>query len=168
MIKKSLLIVVLISNTLILFAQDLSFPRIGAGMQASLPVAGLSVKADLAPQHSAQVVIGLFGPFSSYSGRYAYNFNEHGNNFKTKPYIYGQAGIFKYDFQEIDLNTFQFIENTEEVFGFGVGAGMEWHYAPFSEKLRFNLEIGYGKVDFKFYDFKAISFGSGIHYYFNL
>jgi hypothetical protein len=29
----------------------------------------------LTEQHSAQAVIGIFGPFSSYYGRYIYNFS---------------------------------------------------------------------------------------------
>ena len=168
MIKKTFLLIAFVFSSSLLLAQDLSYPRLGVGMQANFPAGGLSVKADLTEQHSAQAVIGIFGPFSSYYGRYSFNFNETGDDFRIKPYLYGQAGIFNYDYPGFDENTFQLVDETESDFGFGVGAGIEWHYAPFTDKLRFNIEIGYGKVDFEFYDFKSISFGGGIHYYFDL
>jgi hypothetical protein len=168
MIKKTFLLIAFVFSSSILLAQDLSYPRLGVGMQANFPAGGLSVKADLTEQHSAQAVISVFGPFSSYYGRYSFNFNETGDDFRIKPYLYGQAGIFNYDYPKFDENTFQLVEETESDFGFGFGAGIEWHYAPFTDKLRFNIEIGYGKVDFEFYEFKSISFGGGIHYYFDL
>jgi hypothetical protein len=164
--KTFLLLAFLISSTVIL-SQDLGYPRLGVGAQTTFPAGGLSIKADLTEQHSAQAVIGVFGPFSSYYGRYSYSFQENGNNFRLRPYLYGQAGLFSYDYISFDQN-FQIIEDTENTFGFGFGAGLEYYYAPLTDKLRFNVEIGYGKVDFAFYDFKAILFGVGLHYYFDL
>jgi hypothetical protein len=93
MIKKTILLIVFVLNSCILLAQDLSYPRLGVGVQGNFPAGGLSVKADLTEQHSAQAVIGVFGSFSSYYGRYSFNFNETGKDFRIKPYVYGQAGI---------------------------------------------------------------------------
>lgn len=160
MIKKTFLLFAILLSANSLLSQELSYPRLGVGLQANFPAGGLSVKADITEQHSAQAVISFFGPFSSYYARYLYNFNESGDDFRIKPYAYGQVGIYTYDYTAIS--------EKESNFGFGFGAGIEWHYAPFSENLRFNIELGYGNVDFEFYDFNAISFGAGIHYYFGL
>ncbi len=163
--KKTVLFFVFVMVFMTSYSQESNYPRFGAGFQSSFPSGGLSVKADLTEKHSAQAVIGLFGPFSSYYGRYLYNFTEKGNDFRYKPYAYGQAGLFSYDYQRFDTN-FNSIDDTESVFGFGVGAGLEWYYAPFTEKLKINIELGYGNVNFDFYDFNAFSFGGGIHYFF--
>jgi hypothetical protein len=101
------------------------------------------------------------------SVRYLYNFSEDGKNFRIKPYLYGQVGLWSYDFQSFDQN-FQLIEDTENSFGFGAGAGIEWYYKPLSDKLRFNIELGFGKVDLIYYEWKTTTFGGGIHYYFEL
>lgn len=157
----SILFIFLINNS---FAQDLDYPRLGVGFQASFPAWGLSAKADFDETNSAQAIIGVAGPFSSYYGRYLYNFNEGGDDFVIKPYVFAQAGMYSYDYNYSYLG----LGKTENVFGYGAGAGIEWHYAPFTDKLRFSLEVGYSKVDFNHYDFKAIMFGGGIHYHFNL
>jgi hypothetical protein len=104
MIKKTFLLVVFVFSSSFLLAQDLSYPRLGVGFQANFPAGGLSVKADLTEQHSAQAVIGFFGPFSSYYGRYIYNFSESGENLLLKPYVYAQAGIWKYDIESYGLS----------------------------------------------------------------
>jgi hypothetical protein len=144
-----------------------TYPRFGLGIQMSFPAGGLSAKAEITEQHTAQAVVGIFGPFSSYFGRYAYNFPEKESevNISYKPYLFGQAGYYVFD-----INGFEGINGIEKEtsFGFGLGAGLEWCYQPFSKDLKFNFEVGYNKVDFDFYNFKSISFGAGIHYYFNL
>jgi opacity protein-like surface antigen len=169
MIKKMFLLVAFMFATSILVAQDLSYPRLGVGFQANFPAGGLSVKADLTEQHSAQAVIGLFGPFSSYYGRYIYNFSESGENFLLKPYVYAQAGIWKYDIESYGLDlTGTGLEDSESSFGYGIGAGLEFTYPQLSDKLKYSVEIGYSNVDLLNYDFNSIAFGVGLHYYFNL
>lgn len=153
-----------ISKTL---AQE-TYPRFGLGFQASLPAVGISAKADITEKHTAQAVVGIFGPFSSYYGRYAYNFPKKVSSIQIeyKPYLYGQAGYYKYDidsFLGLGNQT-----NSETSFGYGLGAGLEWNYIPISKDLKFNMEIGYGNVKFDYYKFKSLSVGVGIHYYFNL
>jgi opacity protein-like surface antigen len=165
MIKKTFLLVAFVFSSSFLLAQDLSYPRLGIGFQTNFPVGGLSVKADLTEQHSAQAVIGVFGPFSSYYGRYIYNFTENGENLLLKPYIYAQAGLWKYDIESYGLD---FLEDSESSFGYGVGGGLEITYPQLSDKLKCSIEIGYSKVDFLNYNFNSISFGVGLHYYFNI
>lgn len=152
----SILFILLINNS---FAQDLDYPRLGIGFQGSFPAWGLSAKADFDETNSAQAIIGVAGPFSSYYGRYLYNFNESGDTFVIKPYVFAQAGMYSYNFMNI---------NTQNVFGYGAGGGIEHHLPALSDKLRLNLEVGYSKVDFNYYNFKSIMFGAGIHYHFNL
>ena len=121
-----ILLAVLLITGISLKAQKLDFPRLGVGIQTSFPLGGLSGKLDITKQHSAQAIIGIFGPLSIYSGRYLYNFSEDGKNFRIKPYLYGQVGLWSYDFQSINQN-FQSIEDTENTLGFSAGAGIEWY-----------------------------------------
>lgn len=167
--KKTIFKVValLLLLTTVSHAQE-TYPRFGIGLQANFPAGGLSAKAELTETHTAQAVVGIFGPFSSYFGRYAYNFPEKESEVKInyKPYLYGQAGYYVYDFENylgMDLGV-----SKETSFGFGFGAGIEWCYVPFTKDLKFNIEIGYNNVNFDYYKFKSIWFGAGIHYYFNL
>jgi hypothetical protein len=147
------------------FSQE-NYPRLGVGLQANFPAFGLSAKADLTETHSAQAILGVFGAVSSYYGRYLYNFQEKETqiNVTFKPYLYGQAGYYVYDLGK----TYNLDIDKETAFGFGLGGGMEWYYKPFTKDLKFNFELGYSKVDFTYYDFKSISIGGGIHYYFDL
>lgn len=52
--------------------------------------------------------------------------------------------------------------------GFGGGAGVEYFFKDFLPQLGWNLEIGFGSVNFKEapYDFNAMMVGWGAHYYF--
>lgn len=167
MIKNTFLFVALFLSVNSLLSQELDYPRLGVGIQTNFPAGGLSVKADLTERHSAQAVIGLFGPFSSYYGRYLYNFNENGEEFKYKPYLVGQAGFYSYDYQTFN-SSYQVVEDTETSFGYGIGAGLESYYLPFTNKIRLNIELGYGIVSFDSYNFNSLFFGGGIHYYFDI
>jgi hypothetical protein len=139
-----------------LFSQSLSTPRIGIGVQASFPAVGLSVKADLTEHHSLQGVAGFITILKTYAVKYMFCFNESGDFFVIKPYFYGTAGVFKYDLY------------FETVFGFGAGAGLEYYIPMLSEKLRPAFEIGLTRTNFDFYQFKLLTFGIGLHYYFEL
>ncbi|PDS25666.1 carbohydrate porin, partial [Flavobacterium branchiophilum] len=144
-----------------------TYPRFGLGFQASFPAVGLSAKAEITAEHTAQAVVGILGPFSSYYGRYNYNFPEKNpsENVLYKPYLYAQAGYYVYDFDKyLGISTGLKQENS---LGYGLGAGLEWAYKPFSKDFKFSSEIGYSKVNFEYYHFKSITFGVGLHYYFN-
>ena len=141
-----------------LFSQSLSTPRIGIGVQGSFPAMGLSVKADLTEHHSLQGVAGFFTNLKTYAVKYMFCFNESGDFFVIKPYFYGTAGVFKYDVYIA----------SETVFGFGAGAGLEYYIPVLSEKLRPAVEIGYTRANFNVYQFKGLTLGAGLHYYFEL
>ena len=162
--KKLTLLTVLFFVGLLLNSQDLSYPRIGIGLQASFPYGGLSGRADITEQHSAQIIIDLSGRFTSYMGRYLYNFNEQGNEFRYKPYVFGQVGIFNYDYRLDSRHS----NDRDSVFGLGVGGGLEVYYRPFTHRVRLNAELGYNTVEFDYFNYSPIFFGLGLHYYFNL
>lgn len=168
MLKKCIFIASIVFFSFNSTAQNLDYPRIGVGLQANFPAGGLSIKGDLTEQHSAQVVIGIFGPFSSYYGRYLYNFKENGENLLLKPYVYGQLGYWKYDLESYYGITGTGFEESSSSIGYGIGGGLEFTYPSLSDKLKYSVELGYSKVDLQYYDFKSITFGVGIHYYFNL
>lgn len=162
--NKNFLLILAFVLTTSAFSQDLDYPRLGIGIQGSFPAFGLSAKFDITEQHSAQAVIGTFNTLSAYFGRYSYNFVEEGNDFRYKPYVFGQAGLYTYNYP----NTYGITTFQEKVFGFGAGAGIEYYYAPLTYKLRMSIEIGYGKAYFDYYRFNSVSFGVGVHYYFEI
>ena len=131
--------------------------KIGLGFQASIPSYGISLKADLTETHTVQVIYGALGVVTNFSGRYRYNFSENENSLNVTPFIYAQAGTWSYDFKALDIS--------ENIFGYGFGAGIEFNALSWlSDKFRTTVELGYSKVDLTYYDFKATTFGFGIHY----
>lgn len=164
--------VVILSTALLsmLFCSNMkaqeTYPNYQVGLQTSFPIGGLSAKVNLTETHSAQAVVGVFGPLSSYFGRYLYNFESVDTewNLAYKPYLYGQAGYYVYDLGD----TFDLDIEKETNFGFGFGGGLEWHLKENFKNLKFNFEVGYNKVDFDYYKFKSIAFGIGMHYQFSL
>jgi len=153
----------LIRLTSVLFAlmltSNLSAQELGLGFQASFPSYGLSLKADFNETHSGQVVLGSFGTVTTISGRYIYNFNETGDAFPLTPFVYGQIGQWSYDYDFLGIK--------ESIFGYGVGAGLEFNWlSSISDNFKTTVEIGYAVVDLEYFDFSATMFGVGIHYYF--
>lgn len=60
-------------------------------------------------------------------------------------------------------------EKTESVMGFGAGAGIEYDWRALSPNLppiRWNAEIGLGRVGLEYYNFSTLMFGVGGHYRF--
>lgn len=157
--------ILVVGNLTSSYAQE-TFPNYQVGIQTSFPIGGLSAKANITETHSAQAVVGIFGPVSSYFGRYLYNFDNNESNWglSYRPYLYGQAGYYVYDLG----STFNVDIDKETNFGFGFGGGIEWHMKEYFNNLKFNLEVGYNKVDFEYYKFKTIAIGVGMHYQFNL
>lgn len=163
---------VILSVTILsmLFSQKIeaqeTYPNYQVGMQTSFPIGCLSAKVNVTETHSAQAVVGIFGPVSSYFGRYLYNFESVDTEWSIayKPYMYGQAGYYIYDLG----GTFNLDIDKETNFGFGFGGGLEWYFKEHFKNLKFNFELGYNKVDFDYYKFKSISVGVGLHYQFNL
>ena len=141
----------------ILCSINLFSQKIDLGFQASIPSYGISLKADLTETHTVQVIYGALGIVTNFSGRYRYNFSENENSLNVVPFIYAQAGSWSYDFDALNIS--------ESIFGYGIGAGVEFNALSFiSDKFRTTVELGYSKIDLTYYDFKATTFGFGIHY----
>ena len=149
--KKLFIIFLIIFSTKSLYAQKASL-----GLQYTFPSYGISGKYHVNDHNCVQAVFGAFGVLSNYTGRYNYLFEERGQR-NVKPFLYAQAGIWKYQFLTID----------ESTMGFGFGAGLEFDWFYFiSENLSTTIEIGYGNVDLVYYELGFTSFGFGLHYNF--
>lgn len=150
----------LLKLLVILFIAKASFSQTASlGVQYSFPSYGLSAKFNPNDHHSIQLIYGALGIVSNFSGRYNYLFDENDAIVPTKPYLYAQAGKWFYNQGNLD----------ESVFGYGVGAGLEFNYffwGLFSDNLKSSIEIGYGDVDLFYYDFSYTTFGFGLHYEF--
>ncbi len=156
--KKLLLTLIIATCIFNSNAQNMSYPRLGLGLQYSLPAFGLSAKLCLNETHAAQAIFGIIGPISSYAGKYLYYFNETGNLLIIQPYGYAMAGIFKYNF----MNT------NETGFGYNIGLGIEYYIPLLSENLRPSFEIGFGNVYLDNFSVSSIMFGIGFHYFFGI
>ena len=61
--------------------------------------------------------------------------------------------------------TLEFTDIKESVFGYGFGCGLEFNiFRSFLEGLKSSVELSYGSVDLEYFDFKATTFGFGVHY----
>ncbi len=126
--------------------------KFAVGMDAIFPIYGASGKYWFSDILGAQAIFSLTGNLTMYGGRILYKFNEGENH-----YLYGAilAGNW----------TYRWGSGSESVFGFGLNVGIEY-FTNFIPSLGFTLEIGYGSVKLRNYDYRALSYGAGIHYYF--
>lgn len=136
---------------------------IGVGIQSAFPAFGASVMISPDQQYSIQGILGIFGDLKVYGGRFLYRFNPNQN---LQPYVNGLIGAWSYPGYKVGTG-WRLEKTTETVFGFGAGAGVEYFLQGLPD-LGFNAEVGFGSVKFKEidYNFSAIWFGAGIHYYF--
>jgi len=136
---------------------------IGVGLQASFPVYGASIMINTQSNISIQGILGAFSTLKMYGGRVLYRFETKKN---LQPYVYGLLGAWSYEGYKIGSG-WSLEKTTETVFGFGGGGGVEYFFEGLPD-LGFNAEVGFGSVKFKDidYNFSAISFGAGMHYYF--
>ena len=130
---------------------------IGIGYQISYPFHGLSIVVAPEMDFSFQGMIGVFGDLRSYCAKVRYHFNVAGT------YSYGLVGLFSYKNYEYSYGTT--VENTETIFGYGVGLGLE--FAHSNIPIWTNFEVGYGDINFKNRSSKnyAIMVGIGLHFY---
>lgn len=151
-------------------AQELSEPgKLGVGLASSYPAYGLSAKYNFTETHAAQLIVGGasygFGTNSfALSGRYLYNFEENGDAFVYRPYVYGQLGYFTVKYQFLNYS------ESFNTISFGAGGGIEFTFPEFVKGLAFNAELGYvgGSFDDGIGTYAGFAYGAGIHYYFNL
>ncbi len=134
--------------------------KVGVGFQSSFPVYGISGIYNLNEQMSGQAVIGFFGTVKIFSGRFLYKFKRQDN---LNVYGYGMLGAFMHK----SWVTLEGKDKTETILGLGAGVGIEYYFDGLPE-IGWNAEIGFGLVDFDYYDFSAIMFGLGAHYYFDI
>jgi hypothetical protein len=134
--------------------------RFGIGFQSSWPAYGISGLYDLNEQITLQGIIGAFGTVTNLGVRGLYRFQTED---KYDLYGFGTAGLWSYDYS-ID---------TENVIGFGGGAGIEldWRRILTPDDNSFpplfsSIDIGFVVADFEYYDFSGLVIGGGIHYRF--
>ncbi len=141
--------------------------KVGIGFQSCFPVWGGSVMLNLNEHNSIQGMLGMLGDVKSYGGRYLYRFS---NKQHSNTYGYGLLGAFSYTGYVYNEN-YHLEKKTETVFGYGAGLGVEYswqRWMPDLFPLWWNIEIGFGSIKFEEvdYDFSAIFYGAGFHYYF--
>ncbi|CAN5718763.1 hypothetical protein BH23GEM9_BH23GEM9_12320 [soil metagenome] len=133
-------------------------PKLGVGFQSSWPAYGLSGVYDVNSKVSAQAVVGLFGGWTTLSGRALYHFAPQPS---IDPYGYGMVGIWRYSLANANASAASF----------GGGAGFDWDLrkvAPDLPPLYLNLELGLSIVDLELagYTGAMMAFGAGFHYRF--
>lgn len=142
--------------------------KFGVGFASSWPSYGLSGTLQVSETITAEVLLGFLGALTNVGGKAWYRFNR---NEKYDLYGYGTVSMYRYDYSRFDANLMQIVDDTETVFGFGAGAGVEAGIRKlFGDDelppIFLNWEIGLGIANFEFYDFSAFVFGGGIHYRF--
>lgn len=147
--------------------------KYGIGFQSSFPAYGVSGMYNVNEKSSIQVVLGPVGKLKTFAGRVLYRFNRKIFPHKYNVYGYGMVGFWSYTgygYYHWDAywGRWRWGEKTETVPGFGAGVGLEYFFEDFLPEVGWNLEIGFGIVDFKEvrYDFSTFMFGIGAHYYF--
>lgn len=147
--------------------------RYGVGFQTSFPAYGVSGMYNVNEKSSIQAVLGPFGDLKTFACRVLYRFNRKTFPHTYNVYGYGMLGFWSYThygYYHWDpyWRYYRWGKKTETVVGFGAGAGLEYFFEDFLPEVGWNLEIGFGIVDFKevAYDFSAFMFGIGAHYYF--
>ena len=141
--------------------------RFGIGFQGSFPAWGISGVADLNESVAIQGVFGMFGDLKTYAGRGILRFSK-GTYWNT--YGYGMGGVWTYTGYEFD-DDWTLRETTQTVPGFGAGVGLEYDWRAWSPNMppvRWNLEIGFARVEFDEvdYDFSSLMVGAGLHFRF--
>jgi hypothetical protein len=120
---------------------------------------GLSGKYDVTDKISAQAIVGLWGysGLTSVTGRVNYKFKEQ--NFYNI-YAYGSLSSWSWS------NSL----HSETVFGFGVGAGVEYDIRGIDRNfipLFISADLGVQVASFDYYNnFAGLGLGIGVHYKF--
>jgi len=159
--KKKIILILLLSITTIGYSQNF-----GLGIQSSFYTHGISAKFKMNDFHAVQAVVSLLGPYSSYSARYMKSFEEHdlGSSVELQPYVVGMGSLHTITVPNyLGQNT-----KVSSSFGYGIGAGVSWKFSSF-ENFEISNEIAWTAITTPFYsgyNWSAIHFGFGLHYYF--
>ena len=132
------------------------------GIQHAFPAEGLSLMIDFTEHVSTQAILGLIGDLKTCAGRGIYRFNTKPNG---NQYCYGMLGIWTHPTYIVE--NYSLKETIDSAIGFGAGVGMEYRFKG-GPPLIYNIEIGFGKVEFEQADYEhsAIEGGIGFHYKF--
>lgn len=157
--KKNFLLTLFLAIASIGYSQNF-----GLGIQSSFYTHGISAKFKMNDYHALQAVVSLYGPYSSYSARYMKSFEEHdlGSSVELQPYIVGMAGL-----HTINLPNYIGNSKTSSSLGFGIGGGVNWRFSSY-ENFEISNEIAWTTIATPFYagyNWSAIHFGFGLHYY---
>jgi len=160
----SLILLVLLLSVSANAQESVKGKKYGLGWQSTFPVIGLSGKYVVNEKVSGQLILGFFGDLSTYGAKVNYKFNEKEN---YSLYGFGLLGLFAYS-SPVLQDDWTFKDETETAIGFGAGAGLEYFFPEFLPEVGWNLEIGFGSIQFDEvdYDFTSIMIGAGAHYYF--
>jgi len=140
--------------------------KVGLGFQTTYPFFGFSLKYKMTESFSLQGILGIFFVTKVTGLRALYHFTSTESH---TTYGFGQFGKYSITGNQIG-DDFDWEEITEDIFGYGLGLGLEYHFDKVQGNipLWMNLEVGYGNLKFKEVEFKAqaITLGGGLHYYF--
>jgi hypothetical protein len=159
--KKIILLMTFVAITAIGYSQNF-----GLGIQSSFYTHGISAKFKMNDFHAVQAVVSLLGPYSSYSARYMKSFEEHdlGSSVELQPYVVGMGSLHTITVPNyLGQNT-----TVSSSFGYGIGGGVSWKFSSF-ENFEISNEIAWTTIATPFYsgyNWSAIHFGFGLHYYF--
>ncbi len=133
-------------------------------MQSSFYTHGLSAKFKINDYNTAQGVISLLGPYSSYTGRYIKGFSEKdvGSSVEVQPYVMVMGGL-----HTVTVSNYQGQNSvTSSSFGYGIGGGIAWKFSSF-ENFEISNEIACTNVATALtgYNWSYIHYGFGLHYY---
>lgn len=124
--------------------------RFGIGIQTSAPIIGLSAIYKVTPSVGIQGLLGFISTMKYYGIKGNY-YLDAGSAYT--PYVFVMGGSASYTI----------LDQSESIFAFGVGGGMEY----VTDHWGFSAELGYGSFNFTAIDANVSSIiaGVGIHYY---
>jgi len=154
----------IVSSALLVTTVSAKEGDIYAGIQASYPAYGASIKYDFSDKVAVQGVIGALGTIGSYNVRGIYRFMQKQDYWNI--YGFGSVGVLTWGGTRY--------YSSETTLSIGGGAGVEWDWQKFlKEKFRFkfvplysSIEVGFSTGSFDYYDYNAGYIGAGIHYKF--
>jgi len=150
-----------------LFSQD-GNRSIGLGLQSSFPTYGISARASVTERIQGQAILAPFGgkagsvgyTVTFYGLRGIYRFTDVDRS--AVPYGFAGAGLIRSKFNFGSTST------STNLLGWNVGAGVEL-FPGFLDNMGASIEIGYGALSVSALgaSFASITYGFGLHYYFN-
>lgn len=132
------------------------------GFQSSWPAYGISGIYDVTDKLGAQLVLGAFGNWTTFTGRGLYRLSQQE---KYGVYGFGSLGFYSYSYNIPGAS------DSESSLILGAGGGMEFSLPALFDDGDFppvywSAELGFTAGSFEFYDWRGFTWGSGLHYRF--